>query len=683
MTGRLLGIAWIATLLLEPVAWAAPNTDAPPWWLTPQRMIQTNLREIDATMDIDQYLLDIKAFGANVVLFNVGGIVANYPTQHPSHWKNTFMEGDLVGSVLRRLHHENIRMIGRFDFSKVNEAYAKDHPEWLYVSEQGQHVNYNGQVHTCASGPYQQEVMFEILGEAVERFPLDGVFFNMIGYPRSDYSGNYHGICQCKNCQVAFKTITGMVLPKTADENDPAFKKYDDFVKAMKDKQFSKVRAFLKGKRPDLCICTYTTIGVDVIRKESNKPLGQGTYEDTQRAKWTLLTCGERQLANAAVHFIRIPYRHTAVSPYLNARRTWQQMVNGAWLDFYCIGPLQRQEDRTGLDTMAGIYNFHKDNEAALVNTDSAAEIGLVNRGGTEYEGLVQILSENQVPFDLTLINPDQWRNYRAVIIPDAGSLDENLCAAIDSYVEDGGKVLLTKKIPIGMKAFGETELMEIRPREQGAYVRIRPEDREHLQRSLLKKLDLVYLSGEFHVYSLDQAQGVSGWLRLIPQDMFGPPEKCYYRVVSDHPALVVNDFGKGKVACFTFDIGTHYQAQSHQGHANLLMGALDSVLEADRQLRVKTCPLVEVSHRRDRAGAFEWVGLYNHSGHSLHALHAPVPISDIQVQLTPTKKVVRARLLGNDQALTISQRKQDKSISVLVPKLKHYDVVLFEYEED
>ena len=46
---------------------------------------------------------------------------------------------------------------------------------------------YNGQVHTCVNGGYQQEYMFEILGEAVDRYPLDGVFFNMIGYQRSDY----------------------------------------------------------------------------------------------------------------------------------------------------------------------------------------------------------------------------------------------------------------------------------------------------------------------------------------------------------------------------------------------------------------------------------------------------------------------------------------------------------------
>ena len=33
------------------------------------------------------------------VLFNVGGIVANYPTDLTYHWRNTFMHGDLVPDI--------------------------------------------------------------------------------------------------------------------------------------------------------------------------------------------------------------------------------------------------------------------------------------------------------------------------------------------------------------------------------------------------------------------------------------------------------------------------------------------------------------------------------------------------------------------------------------------------------
>ena len=100
------------------------NRAEPDWWLTPRRMIQTNLREIDAGMDVEAYVASLKAAGANVVLFNVGGIVANYPTDLPYHYRNPFMQGDLAGEVVKRLHAEGIRMIARFDFSKVNERIA-------------------------------------------------------------------------------------------------------------------------------------------------------------------------------------------------------------------------------------------------------------------------------------------------------------------------------------------------------------------------------------------------------------------------------------------------------------------------------------------------------------------------------------------------------------------------------
>jgi len=655
----------------------AQEPDANDWWLRPQRMLQTNLREIDATMDVNQYIREVKDFGANVVLFNVGGIVANYPTDLECHWRNTFMKGDLVGTVLKRLHAEDIRMIGRFDFSKINEKFAAQHPDWLYVSEKGGNVNYNGQVHTCVSGGYQQEYMFKILGEAVDRYPLDGVFFNMIGFTRSDYSGNYHGVCQCENCKRLFKEYSGLDLPPTADNSDPAYRKYMEWTGVMKDKQFTRVQSFLKNKRPDLAICTYTSTGVDIIRKESNRPLGQGAYHDTEQAKWTLLTCGRRQLACCAVHFIRIPYRHTAVSPYLTTRRLWQQMINGAWVDFYCIGPLQRQEDRTGLDLAAGVFNFHKANEQWLTPVKSAAQVALVRRGESEYEGLMQILCENQVPFEFAQIEAEQLSRFPLVIVPDGGGLNAGQCKTLDSYVKSGGKLLLTGKIPEALESAGPITFQTTRPPEKGAYILIRPEDRARFGRPAMDKLDLIFLDSPFHVY--EPRDDVEGLLRLIPQDMFGPPEKCYYRTVSDHPAMIYHKYGRGRIACFTFDIGTLYQKQCHLGHSNLVMGAIDKVLGLDRRLKIETSPLVETTHRISRNGKFEWIALFNHSGHIGNALHRPVPAQNIRISIRPVKPVKATRLLGSGEPLMISN--QGDRLSVTVGLLRHYDVLLLEYE--
>ena len=58
------------------------------WWnRTPIRLIQTNLREIDAQMDQDAFMKSVEEASANVVLVNVGGIVANYPTKLPFHYR--------------------------------------------------------------------------------------------------------------------------------------------------------------------------------------------------------------------------------------------------------------------------------------------------------------------------------------------------------------------------------------------------------------------------------------------------------------------------------------------------------------------------------------------------------------------------------------------------------------------
>ncbi len=286
------------------------------WWLTPRRMIQTNLREIDARMDLDAYVDSLADCRANVVLFNVGGIVANYPTDLPFHYRNPNMQGDLTAEVVRRLHAHGIRVIGRFDFSKVNESIAAKHPDWLSRDRQGNaYPPYNGQQPTCLNGGYQQEGMFAILTEALDRYPLDGVFFNMIGYPRRDYSGRDLGICQCAGCKTRFRQMSGLDLPKTENRDDPAYRQYQTFCSRTIRDQFERVRALVKSKNLNIAICTYTSDGVDVIRSESNTPQGRGTYEDSEKARRILLGNPGEQLANAAVHFIHYPHRHASVSP--------------------------------------------------------------------------------------------------------------------------------------------------------------------------------------------------------------------------------------------------------------------------------------------------------------------------------------------------------------------------------
>ena len=153
-TSTRIALLFFLFLLVVP---ASAQSAEEPWWLAePVRLIQTNLREIDAIdFDVEEYVAHIKDFGANAVLINVGGIVANYPTELEFHYRNPNLKFDMIGRVVERLHQEGIRVVGRFDFSKINEKFAAQKPEWLYRSVEGERVNYNGQVHTGVSGGYQ------------------------------------------------------------------------------------------------------------------------------------------------------------------------------------------------------------------------------------------------------------------------------------------------------------------------------------------------------------------------------------------------------------------------------------------------------------------------------------------------------------------------------------------------
>ena len=177
-----------------------------PWWdRNNQRLIQTNLRAKDAAMDRQSLIAELKELSCNVLLLNTGGVTAFYPTSLDFHYRSPWLgNGDLTGDMVRLCHDNGIRFMARFDFSKIHESVYTKHPEWAYRSLKGEVINYNGMVHTCINGEYQRKCSLAILEEVLEKYPIDGVFFNMFGYTTRDYSNNYHGICQCDNCRTLF-----------------------------------------------------------------------------------------------------------------------------------------------------------------------------------------------------------------------------------------------------------------------------------------------------------------------------------------------------------------------------------------------------------------------------------------------------------------------------------------------
>ena len=73
-----------------------------PWWKEkPMRLIQNNLRDIDAQMDVDRLLEKLRKFSCNTLMIGAGGITSFYPTklayQRPSPYLG---KRDLLAELL-------------------------------------------------------------------------------------------------------------------------------------------------------------------------------------------------------------------------------------------------------------------------------------------------------------------------------------------------------------------------------------------------------------------------------------------------------------------------------------------------------------------------------------------------------------------------------------------------------
>ena len=180
------------------------------WWMTePIRWVQTNLRQTDAGLDAARLAGQLADMHANVVLMGMGGIAAYYPTTSEFHYASPSLPPgrDMFGDVVREAHARKIRVVGRFDFSKTPKAVFDAHPEWFFRQAGGQSVVYNGLYSTCINGGYYRDQAMKILSEALDKYAVDGLFFNMFGNQSRDYGGRQVGLCRCDDCKRKYRQM--------------------------------------------------------------------------------------------------------------------------------------------------------------------------------------------------------------------------------------------------------------------------------------------------------------------------------------------------------------------------------------------------------------------------------------------------------------------------------------------
>lgn len=649
------------------------------WWQRPYRMVQTNLRQIDGDLDPVRLARQVRAFGADVLVFNIGGIYAFYPTELELQAPNPYLKGDLLADMIRAAHAEDVAVVGRLDLSKSTQKAYDAHPEWFVHNAAGKPLEYNGTYQACVNGGWYQDYGMRIIREAIGRYAVDGVFFNMFGYRTTDYSGNYHGICVCDACRLRFRNMYGRELPARESFDDPAYRDYLAFQEATTADLSQKAYDTIKATRPSVAVTGHRH-AADLIRLEVqravDRPQPEWPYQAGEQAKWGAMIGLGKTYASTSTNFVDFAWRYAAETGPYHMLRFAQQLAGGAALDYYLLGTFD-QDDVKPFGHIERLYHWHGKNEAAYTGLTSAARVALyhsrksdVHRGATQtgatarngFRGAYRALVEDRIPFDFisddhadTPIFGELLARYDVIVLANVTCLDDAEAAALDAYVAAGGTLVVTGETG----AYGPTGLKRARPALaslpitaaasdgsswRGAYFQIGAGDLD-LPHTKVLMLDGLYFEPVVKA-------GATTKLRLLPPQRFGPPELCFTDAVADKPGLVEGAHGAGRVVYLPWLPEVLYWRDSLPDIRAALTQPVRAGIKA-ATVGVTGAGPIEVTIQASRDGRRVLVHVVNYSGQRNNLYEEPAAIHGLRLGVAASGA---ARALVADVALTPSE---------------------------
>lgn len=586
---------------------AKPQTDTRMWWKEPFRLIQTNLRMPDALYDQKALAREVKDFGGTALLYNIGGIYAFYPTELELQAVNPMMKGDALGDAIEAAHAEGLALVGRMDCSKGTKLAYDAHPEWFVHNRAGKALEYNGTYQACVNSGWYQDYSLKIIEEALTRYDVDGVFFNMFGYTNFTYSGDYFGICVCDNCRGRFREMYGRELPEKEDFSDPAYADYLEFQDRTSLELRAKVYDHIHKVAPHVAMTGHRGKS-DLIRMEVqravHRPQPEWPHQAGEQARWARAYAPEKNASSTSANFVDFAWRFHAETGAYHKLRMAQQLAGGMTLDLYLLGVLDQEDKRPNAE-VSELFHWHAGVEDSYRGLEGGAKIALYHSfksarylkrtspkagsddifsslagGAVPHRGYYRALLEDRLPFEYVSDEvveekgADALARFDAVVLPSVHCLSDAEAAALDAFVEGGGTLVLTgesgmfdargaRRDAPALAAFPGTAAPVLHPDMKGAYFRVTPEEFP------LPDSRLIMLDGRF--WDAPLKPDAQGLMTLLPPQRFGPPELCYPDEESELPGVVIAPHGKGRCVWFPWQPEVQYFRDSLPSHRTLM----------------------------------------------------------------------------------------------------------------
>ncbi|GAB2797065.1 family 10 glycosylhydrolase [Rhabdobacter roseus] len=684
---------------------STPSNPGTPWWKQNNlRLIQTNLPAYEAaTLNPDSLLQDLQACSANVLLINAGGIMAFYPTELDFHYRNPYLKpNNMLGEVIRKCHAANIRVMVRFDFSRVHESIFKAHPDWCYISPKGERIINTDMYVVSINAPYVQDRAFRIIGEVLDKYPIDGIFLNMPGYQvRNPYEDQYHGIDQNAYDQKRFADYSGgLALPTEENKADPVFQKYLDFKKFTVEDWSERLHKLVKAKNPQVAICTYLDRHVDIIRHESQtNSLPYWPYSASDNVSNAGNSFPNHVISNSSIQQISFQSRYNAVEPEEVAIRLYENIANGSGLDISLMGDLRGYEDERNFEVVKKIYAHHRKYEPYYGRYASVAKIALVAPGSwpsglpmQEYRGLQLMLKEAHIPFDILEDAQlphlaEKVKQYQLLLLPDITYLRPEAVQVLREAVRQGTSLIATNRTlfdqPDVLRELFGARIVQLDHDGSGNY--LVPEDKRIFKRFAQQKM----LFWKFNLSLYDLTEADARQLPILSKGRPGPPEIIGGHEPTGYHALGIRQHGSARAAILPINLGRLYYLHGYEQHKNILLDVIDYLYPEARQLVTTNAPeRVEVilqkygnnlaataSTRHADDGLI--LHLINLTGFSGNTYFAPLPVRDLTFRLACAFRP--SRVFSMQQERPLPHRWADGYLELELSTLTDYDGLIID----
>lgn len=515
-----------------------------------------------------------------------------YPTK-VGHMHKGLKGRNILAEVIDLCHKNNIYVV--VYFSLIYDCFAyNNHSDWRIIRADGKELGEGKRYGVCCPNSPYRNYTKEHVEEICKNFDFEGIRFDMTFWPDP---------CYCRHCQKRFSKEIGAELPKIINWEDSHWVSFQrkreewlvDFAKLM--------TTTVKKIKPNVSVehqsSTYTAFwqqGVTIKLAKENDFLQGDFYGDALQGSFV-----RKLLYNLSEN---LPYgfetsicvslgNHTGIKSkeLLKAKRCACLADAGAFVFIDAIDPVGTL-NRNAYERIGEIFKETKIYEKYLggelfqdvaVYLSTESKFNFADNGKKvdspnlspncpHIDGCVNVcksLIENHIPFGvITEKNIKNLSKHKILILPNVLMMDDDEVNAIKNYVYEGGNLYASKytslitKDGVRKKDFLLADIFGVlyigKTKENVTYI-APVEEKAKIFSGYSQKYPL-YIQGTQLIVKAKNSTGIFGTIVLPYTD---PADSSKFVSIhsnppginTDHPAVVFNNFGKGKVIYVTGDL--------------------------------------------------------------------------------------------------------------------------------